>query len=224
MVYNESLRLIDWFNPSSEKLPHGDDFRVGPKSDWTPRDNTVQHGVTLIWWGESMEFLQSSSTGKMVVERQQGWVYGGIRRGAKHPQPVCQYSHEWGQGTACAVSPARLERPVRHDVGKWLLIWFVLSWYVVDLHQCHAYKTTTEKRTKLDFFPFSAIRWQFFLFLRRKKIFLNGKSKILTAWRENYCQHGWNFAALRTQSVRDPSRLSDTFVGGASGEIRIIQC
>ena len=23
--------LIDWFNPPSEKLPHGDDFRVGPK-------------------------------------------------------------------------------------------------------------------------------------------------------------------------------------------------
>ena len=33
--YNESLRLIDWFNPPSEKLPHGDDFRVGPKSDST---------------------------------------------------------------------------------------------------------------------------------------------------------------------------------------------
>ena len=40
-VSNESLRLIDWFNPPSEKLPHGDDFRVGPKSDRTPRDNTV---------------------------------------------------------------------------------------------------------------------------------------------------------------------------------------
>ena len=40
-VYNESLRLIDWFNPWSEKLPHGDDFRVGPKSDRTPRDNTL---------------------------------------------------------------------------------------------------------------------------------------------------------------------------------------
>ena len=39
--YNESLRLIDWFNPLSEKLPHGDDFRVGRKSDRTPRDNTV---------------------------------------------------------------------------------------------------------------------------------------------------------------------------------------
>ena len=38
---SQSLRLIDWFNPPSEKLPHGDDFRVGPKSDWTPRDNTV---------------------------------------------------------------------------------------------------------------------------------------------------------------------------------------
>ena len=25
----------------SEKLPHGDDFRVGPKSDSTQRDNTV---------------------------------------------------------------------------------------------------------------------------------------------------------------------------------------
>ena len=33
--YSESLRLIDWFNPPSEKLPHGDDFRVGPKSDST---------------------------------------------------------------------------------------------------------------------------------------------------------------------------------------------
>ena len=33
--------LIDWFNPPSEKLPHGDDFRVGPKSDRTPRDKTV---------------------------------------------------------------------------------------------------------------------------------------------------------------------------------------
>ena len=33
--------LIDWLNPPSEKLPHGDDFRVGPKSERTPRDNTV---------------------------------------------------------------------------------------------------------------------------------------------------------------------------------------
>ena len=41
MVYNENLRLIDWFNPPSEKLPHGDDFRVGPKSDRTLRDNAV---------------------------------------------------------------------------------------------------------------------------------------------------------------------------------------
>ena len=40
-VYNDSLRLIDWFNPPSEILPHGDDFRMGPKSDRTPRDNTV---------------------------------------------------------------------------------------------------------------------------------------------------------------------------------------
>ena len=32
-VSNESLGLIDWFSPPSEKLPHGDDFRVGPKSD-----------------------------------------------------------------------------------------------------------------------------------------------------------------------------------------------
>ena len=39
--HNKSLRLIDWFNPPSEKLPHGDDFRVGPESDRTPRDNTV---------------------------------------------------------------------------------------------------------------------------------------------------------------------------------------
>ena len=33
--------MIDWFNPPSEKLPHGDDFRVGPKSDRTPHDKTV---------------------------------------------------------------------------------------------------------------------------------------------------------------------------------------
>ena len=44
-VYNGSLRLIDWFNPPSEKLPHGDDFRVGPKSDRTPRDNAVLYSV-----------------------------------------------------------------------------------------------------------------------------------------------------------------------------------
>ena len=30
-VYNESPRLIDWFNPPPEKLPHGDDLRVGSK-------------------------------------------------------------------------------------------------------------------------------------------------------------------------------------------------
>ena len=34
-------RLISRFNAPSEKLPHGDDFRVGPKSDRTPRDKTV---------------------------------------------------------------------------------------------------------------------------------------------------------------------------------------
>ena len=33
--------LIDWLNPLSEKLPHGDDFRVDPKSDRTPRDKTI---------------------------------------------------------------------------------------------------------------------------------------------------------------------------------------
>ena len=33
--------LIDWLSPPSEKLPHKDDFRVGPKSDRTPRDNAV---------------------------------------------------------------------------------------------------------------------------------------------------------------------------------------
>ena len=33
--------MIDWLNSPSEKLPHGDDFRVGPKSDGAPRDNTV---------------------------------------------------------------------------------------------------------------------------------------------------------------------------------------
>ena len=37
-VHNGSLRLIDWFNSPSEKLPHGDDFRVGPKNDRTQRD------------------------------------------------------------------------------------------------------------------------------------------------------------------------------------------
>ena len=31
-------------DPQLEKLPHGDDFRVGPKSDRTPRDNTVLIG------------------------------------------------------------------------------------------------------------------------------------------------------------------------------------
>ena len=31
-VYNESLRLIGWFNPPSEKLSHRGDFRVGSKS------------------------------------------------------------------------------------------------------------------------------------------------------------------------------------------------
>ena len=40
-VYNESLGLIDWFNPPLEKLSQGDDFRVGPKSDRTPQDNTL---------------------------------------------------------------------------------------------------------------------------------------------------------------------------------------
>ena len=40
-VYNGSLRLIDWLNPLSEKLPHGDDFRVGPKTNRTTQDNTV---------------------------------------------------------------------------------------------------------------------------------------------------------------------------------------
>ena len=40
-VYNESLRLIDWFNPPSEKLPHGDDFRVGPKV--TEHRGTIQY-------------------------------------------------------------------------------------------------------------------------------------------------------------------------------------
>ena len=32
---------MDWFNPSSGKMPYGDDFRVGPKSAWTRWDNTV---------------------------------------------------------------------------------------------------------------------------------------------------------------------------------------
>ena len=46
-VYNKGLRLIDWFNPPSEKLPRGDDFRVGPNSDRTLRDNTLLVGVSV---------------------------------------------------------------------------------------------------------------------------------------------------------------------------------
>ena len=40
-VYNESLRLIDWFCTFSGKLPYGYDSRVNAKSDSTWRDNTV---------------------------------------------------------------------------------------------------------------------------------------------------------------------------------------
>ena len=40
--------LIDWFNPPLEKLPHGDDFRVGPKSDRTPWDHTVHDLCDLV--------------------------------------------------------------------------------------------------------------------------------------------------------------------------------
>ena len=43
-IYNESLRLIDWLNPPSEKLPHGDDFRVDLKREGTPRNKTVNYG------------------------------------------------------------------------------------------------------------------------------------------------------------------------------------
>ena len=46
-VHNESLRLIDWFSPPSEKLPHGGDFRVGPKSDRSPRTNL--NSKTKFW-------------------------------------------------------------------------------------------------------------------------------------------------------------------------------
>ena len=44
-IYNESLRLIDWFNPPWEKLPQGDDFRVGSKK-WP---NTAGRYSICIW-------------------------------------------------------------------------------------------------------------------------------------------------------------------------------
>ena len=46
-LYNESPRLIDWFNLPSEKLPHGDDIRLGPKSDRTPPDKYSNHHVFM---------------------------------------------------------------------------------------------------------------------------------------------------------------------------------
>ena len=42
-VYNESLRLIDWFNPSSEKVPQGNDFRVG--------ETPIGKNLDFIWRG-----------------------------------------------------------------------------------------------------------------------------------------------------------------------------
>ena len=47
--------MIDWFNPPSEKLPHGDDFRVGPKSNRTLRDNTADDLQNII--SKSIKFL-----------------------------------------------------------------------------------------------------------------------------------------------------------------------
>ena len=59
-VHNESLRLIDWFNPPSEKLPHGDDFRVSPKRDSTWRDNTVTQSVfSMVSKSEGRKIKQS---------------------------------------------------------------------------------------------------------------------------------------------------------------------
>ena len=63
MVYNESLRLIDWFNPTSEKLSHGDNFRVGPKSDRTPRDKTVDVCTVSDWSTKTSSVLYFFSVG-----------------------------------------------------------------------------------------------------------------------------------------------------------------
>ena len=59
--YNASLSLIDWFNPPSEKLPQGDDFRVGPESDWTPRDNTVWDAIWFYVWFFELQAVRTNA-------------------------------------------------------------------------------------------------------------------------------------------------------------------
>ena len=57
--------LIDWLIWSTVgKIAHGDDFRIGPKSDRTPRDSTVLHATKC--WKQHPHFRTRFWTGHCV--------------------------------------------------------------------------------------------------------------------------------------------------------------
>ena len=111
-VYNGSLRLIDWFNPLSEKLPHGDDFRVGPKSDWTPRDNTVRRNGC-----SAFKLKQTSSCRRWCPKSWRKWRWNSRpgRRSSNCPcEPPTRIEERRKGGQSGRQMPAK---PTKRQVG-----------------------------------------------------------------------------------------------------------
>ena len=101
-VYDTSLRLIDWFNPPLEKLPHGDDFRVGLKSDRTPWDNTVRMSVRITAaMPFMMLYLNSQSRLRLRIS------INAMRLPFWHTSPMA-YSHRFSSFTAIPKKVCRL--------------------------------------------------------------------------------------------------------------------
>ena len=72
-VYNGSLCLIDWFNPPSGKLPHGDDFRVGPKR-WP--DTVGQCSISALKWQKS--YAQEARWPETAIGLKKGRFHGEL--------------------------------------------------------------------------------------------------------------------------------------------------
>ena len=78
-VYNEGLRLIDWFCSFPGKMPYGCNSRVNAKKWLTQRDNTV-HLPTFNWHLKRIQHVWSSllNSGHGIVTCMgKSWFCGG---------------------------------------------------------------------------------------------------------------------------------------------------
>ena len=111
--------LIDWFNLPSEKLSHGDDFRVGPKR-W-PNTAGQYSGMKHTWMS-----LLSYKIDKMVGKKYDGkrecsWAAWWLtRKSASHGVLGLRSCHRSRSWRGLAIPAAGFGHPRRsHDFDWW---------------------------------------------------------------------------------------------------------